>query len=92
MDGIRAVDLWDLVFEVWHSSSDLDHGNLKPDKQSRKHTGNHIKIQNKRADLDLVNVDCVSTTAKSSRSGAMYNFAAILAQVSARQLLVGNSR
>ena len=63
MDGIRALDLWDLVFEVWHSSSDLVHGNLKRDKQYEKHTPATIssKIQNKRADLDLVNVDYVST-------------------------------
>ena len=93
MDGIRALDLWDLVFEVWHSSSDLVHGSLKRDKQSRKHTGNHIKIQSKRADLDLVNVDYVSTNAKSSRSGAICIFVATLAQVfSVRQLSVGNSR
>ena len=71
MDGIPALDLWDLVTEVLHSSSYQVQGNLKLDKQSSKHTSNQTKIQTKRDDLDLFNVDCVCSNAKSSRSGAM---------------------
>ena len=42
-----------------HSSSNRVQGDLKHDKQSRKHTNNQTKIQTKRENLDLTNVDYV---------------------------------
>ena len=50
MDGIPALDLWDLVIEVLHSysnqpkkSKDNVQGNLPHDTPSRKHTKNQVK-------------------------------------------------
>ena len=56
MDGIPALDLWDLVFEVLHSASnqpkkskDNVQGNLVRDTPSRKHTNSQTMIN----DLEL---------------------------------------
>ena len=78
MDGIPAPDLWDLVIEVLHSSyhqlkkskEDVQ-GSLLRDKPSRKHTKNQVKTQIQYNDLELCNVDYVSSDVKSSHSGAM---------------------
>ena len=50
MDGIPALDLWDLVIEVLHSSSNQPkkskenvQGNLLDDTPSRKHTKNQTQ-------------------------------------------------
>ena len=52
MDGIPALDLWDLVIEGLHSSSNQPkkskenvQGNLLHDTPSRKHTKNQGKTQ-----------------------------------------------
>ena len=78
MDGIPALDLWDLVIEVLYSSSNQPkkskenvQGNLQRNKASNKHTKNQIKTQIQHNVLELSNVDYVSSNAKSSRSGAM---------------------
>ena len=78
MDGIPALDLWDLVLKVLNSSStqvqghqERARGNLQRNKQSSKHTNTQIKIPVQQNDLELTNVDYVSSNAKSSRSGAM---------------------
>ena len=74
MDGIAALDLWDLVTEVLHSSSNqLEksrenvQGNLLHDTPSRK----HIKTPIQYNDLELCNVDYASPNVKSSQFGAM---------------------
>ena len=78
MNGIPALDLWDLVIEVLHFSSNQEQGhqecarrNLQRNKPSSKHTNTQIKTQNQHNDLELYNVDHVSSDAISSRSGAM---------------------
>ena len=82
MDGIPALDLWDLVVEVLHSSSNQTknakekvHGDVLRDKPWRKHTNTQTKTQIQHNDLELPNVDYVSSNVKSPHSGAMhYNF------------------
>ena len=78
MDGIPALDLWDLVIEVMHSSSnqpkktkDNVQGNLLHDAPSRKQTKNQVKTPSQYNDLELCNVDCVSPNVKSAQPGAM---------------------
>ena len=72
MDGIPALDLWDLVKEVFHScpnqvnnTKDQVRGN-----SSRKPT-NHTKVPSQHDNFDLSNVDHVLPNAKFSRFGAM---------------------
>ena len=78
MDGVPALDLWDLVIEVLHSSSNQPkkskenvQGNLLHDTPSRKHTKNQVKTPIQHNDLELCNVDYVSSNVKSSQIGAM---------------------
>ena len=78
MDGIRGLDLLDFVIEVLHSSSSQTEkskenvqGNLLHDTRSRKHTDNHVKTPFQYNDLEICNVDCVSSNVRSSRFGAM---------------------
>ena len=78
MDGIPALDLWDLVVEVFHSSpNQLNntkgqvHRNLSRDTTSNKHTQIKTKFPTQHENLDLKNVDCVPSQAKSSLFGAM---------------------
>ena len=69
MDGIPALDLWDLVTDVLHSSSnkslkskDNMQGNLLHDTPSRKRTNNQIKTPTQYNELELCNFDHVSST------------------------------
>ena len=78
MDGIPALNLWDLVIEVFHSSpteskkiKDQARGNSSRDTTSNKHTQNQTEDPTKHKDLDLCTVDDVSSIAKSSLFGAM---------------------
>ena len=78
MDGIPALDLWDLVIDVLHSSSnhtrkstDRVQGNLLHDTPSRKHSNFQTMSQTQYNDLALCNVDYVSSNVKSSQFGAM---------------------
>ena len=78
MDGIPALDLWDLVKEVFHSSpNQLNNskgqvqGNLSRDTTSNKHTQNQTKVPTQHDNFDMNNVDCVPSNAKFSRFGAM---------------------
>ena len=78
MDGIPALDLWDLVIEVFLSSPNQlkkskrrVQGNLLRDTPSNKHTDNQTKTPIQHDNLALSNVDHVLSNAKSSRFGAM---------------------
>ena len=78
MDGIPALNLWDLVIEVFHSSpnrfnntKDQVRGNSSRNTTSNKHTQNETKVPTQHDNFDLSNVDYVSSNAKYSRFGAM---------------------
>ena len=78
MDGIPAPDLWDLVLEVFYcfltqsqEAKDQARGNSSRDTTSNKHTQNRTENPTKHNNLELSNVDCVSSNAKSSLFGAM---------------------
>ena len=67
MDGFPALDLWDMVVEVFHSSSHQAKGpkqqarwDLQRNKPSGKHTNTQIKTQIHHNDLQLSSVDYVS--------------------------------
>ena len=73
MDGIPALDLWDLVKEVFHSSptqsketKDQARGNSLRDTTSNKNTQNQTEVPIQHDTLELSNVDYVSSNAKSS--------------------------
>ena len=75
MDGIPALDLWDLVIEVFQSSSNQIN-NTKEQKSLENLSQNtrlHLKNQNptEHTNLDLNNVDHVPSNARSSRFGAI---------------------
>ena len=68
MDGIPALDLLDLVIKVLHSSSNQSktfkenvQGNLPHDIPSRKQTKNKVQTPNQYNDLEVFNVDYVSS-------------------------------
>ena len=78
MDGIPALDLWDLVIEVFHSSpNQLNntkgqvHGHLSRNATSNKHTQNKTKVPTQHDNFDPNNGDCVPSNAEFSRFGAM---------------------
>ena len=78
MDGIPALDLWQLVIEVLHSSSNHAkkseenvQGKLLQDTSSRKHTKNQVKTPIQCNDLQLCKVDYVSSNVKSFQVCAM---------------------
>ena len=77
MDGIPALDLWNLVIEVLHSASSQSkkrenvQGNLLHNTSSRKQTKNQVKTQTQHNDLELCNVDNVSSNVNSCQSGTM---------------------
>ena len=74
MDGLPALDLWDLVVEVLHSSlhQPRTRGNLLRDKHCEKHSNARSKKQsNTSADLGWTHVDDVTSNAKLSRFGAL---------------------
>ena len=78
MNGVPALDLWDLVIEVFHSSQtqskktkDQARGNLLRETTSNKHNQNQTEDPTKHNNLELSNVDYVSSNAKSSLLGAM---------------------
>ena len=68
MDAHPALDLWDLVIEVLHSASNQSEKskenvqeNLLHDTPSRKQTKNQVKTPIQYNDLELCNVDHVSS-------------------------------
>ena len=73
VDGIRALDLWDLVIEVLHSSPNQHciQGNLCSNEQSGKRTNTTTKKHLVWDELKLINVDHVTTNAKLSHFGAL---------------------
>ena len=66
MDGIPALELWDLVTEILYSSLHQPvQGNLlRDEEQPRKRTSTRTKKHPNRNDLELFNVDHVTTNAK----------------------------
>ena len=67
MDGIPALDLWELVIELFHSppdqlkkSKERVQGNLLRHTPSNKHTQNQNKTPIQHDILELSNVDYVS--------------------------------
>ena len=81
-DGIPALDLWDLVIEVFHSPP--NHINKSKGQESQRNLSRNTTLQTKKqnptkhVNLDLNNVDHVSTNVRSSRFGAMlYVFEAV---------------
>ena len=77
-DGIPALDLWDSVIEVFHSSPNQlmnskgrVQGNVSRDTPSNKHTQNQTKTPIQHDNLEVSNVDYVSSNVKSSQFGAM---------------------
>ena len=77
MDGIPALDLWDLVFEVFHSPQNRINKSMGQESQGNlsRNTALHIENPNptKHVNLDLNDVDHVSSNVRSSRFGAMFN-------------------
>ena len=78
MDGIPALDLWDLIFEVLHSSSNQPQkskenvqGNLLHDRPSRTQTKNPVKTPIQYNDPEYSTVDYDSSIVKSSQLVAM---------------------
>ena len=74
MDGIPAPDLWELVTEVFHSSTNQfkkSKGRAQGNLSRNKHTQIQTKISSQHDNLELRNVDCVTSNAKSSQFGAM---------------------
>ena len=78
MDGIPALDLRDLVIEVFHSSpkqskktKDQARGDSSRNTTSNKHTQNRTKVPTKHNNLESSDVDYVSSNAKSSLFAAM---------------------
>ena len=75
MDGVPALDLWYLVIEVFHSSSNQINKSEGQESQGNlsRNTTLHMKNQNptKHVNLDLNNVDHVLSNVRSSRFGAM---------------------
>ena len=72
MDGIPALDLCNLVIEVFHSSQNQlskteglsVQGNLLPNTSSNKRTRNQAKVPTKHDNLDLCHVDSVRSNVK----------------------------
>ena len=72
MDGITALDLWDLVDEVLHSSPILPvRGDPWRDEPQTKHANTKTKKHvNRVGDAEIFNVDHVNTNAKLFHVGA----------------------
>ena len=68
MNEIPALDVWDLVIEVFHSSPTQ---NSLRDTTSNRHTQNQTEDPTKHNNLELSNVDYVPSIAKFSRFSAM---------------------
>ena len=77
IDGIPALGLWDLVIEVFHSSPNQINKSKGQESQGNlsRNTTLHMKNQNptKHVNVDLNNVDHVSSSVRSSRFGALRN-------------------
>ena len=72
MDGIFPLDLWDLVFEVLHSSKTLPVRETPwRDETPKNHTNIKTKKHVNRDDVESFNVDHVTTNAKPSHVGAL---------------------
>ena len=80
MDGIPALDLWNLVIEVFHyfrnqsnkTKDSLAQGDLFHCTMSRKRTKNQTKAPTTHDSSDLFHVGNVSSNAKISQFNAMY--------------------
>ena len=77
MNGIPALDLWDLVIEVFHSSPNQTNktkDEREPRRNMSRNTTLHMKNQNptKHVNLDVNNVDHTSSNVRPSRFGAIF--------------------
>ena len=90
MDGFRALDIWDLVIELLHSSKNQpEQADLLSDEAQRKHTNTKTKTHTIRHDIELVSVDHVIKNAKPPHFGA---FSYILEDNEAAIKMTINSR
>ena len=75
MDGIPALDLWNLVVEVLHNqlqrNQERARRDLQHSKPSSRHTNTQTKTRIQNENLGLSTVDFVSSNVKSSRSIAV---------------------
>ena len=78
MDGIPALDLWDLVIDVLHSCSNREQkfkqarSSPSCSKASEKRVNSQCHTQVSQRHLELSNVDFVSSNVNSSHDGAIY--------------------
>ena len=78
MDGIPALDLWNLVFEVFHYSSPNQTNKTKDVRASRgnlsanTHSNMREQIPTMHANLDLTNIDHVPSSVTHPGSNAMF--------------------
>ena len=76
MDGFPALDLWDLVIEVFHSKSNQTHRNQQArgsrcmTKRPEKRTNSQNKTPVSKESLELSNIEFVSSSVNSSHQGA----------------------
>ena len=77
MDGIPALDLWDLAIEVFYSPPNQINKSKGQESQGNLSRNTTLSMKNrnptKHVNLDLNNVDHVSSNVRSSRFGAMLN-------------------
>ena len=75
MDGVAALDLWDLVIDVLHSNSNPKHkfkqvrSDPSYNNASEKRVNSQCNTQVSQRHLELSNVDLVPSNAKSSHEG-----------------------
>ena len=76
VDGVPALDLWDLLIEVFHSSPNQINKSKGQGSQGNlsRNTTLHMKNQNptKHVNLDLNNVDHVSSNVRSPQFSALF--------------------
>ena len=76
MDGIPALTLWDVMIEVFHTPPNQINKFKGQESQGNlsRNTTLHMKNQNptKHVNLDLNNVDLVSSNVRSSQFGAVF--------------------
>ena len=73
IDGIPALDFWDLVIEVFRSSSNQINKSKGQESQETWNTTLHMKNQNptEHVNLDLNDVDHVASNVRSSQFGVV---------------------
>ena len=67
LDGLPALDLWDVVIEVLHSSKNTDAPTQQAARNRLRNSNTKLKRRGNRDVDELSNVDRVVTNASSSR-------------------------